>query len=120
MKDSEVLSVTNKADTNSVTIKTPKGEIEIESEIILSAVGIETNIDNLGLSDVGVLIERGKIVVDSHYKTSVDSIFAIGDIIGTPALAHVASAEALACVEQLAGQTRKAINYDAIPSCIYT
>lgn len=120
LKDSEVLSVTKKDDINIVLVKTPKGEIEIEAEVILSAVGIETNIDGLGLEENAVEVQKGRVVVDSKYKTSVDTIFAIGDIIGTPALAHVASAEALSCIEQLAGHAKKAINYDAIPSCIYT
>jgi len=120
LKDSEVLSVTKTDETNSVLIKTPKGEIEIEAEVVLSAVGIETNLDGLGLEELGVDVQKGRVVVDSKYKTSVDTIFAIGDIIGTPALAHVASAEALSCIEQLAGHVKKAINYNAIPSCIYT
>jgi len=120
LKDSEVLSVTKKDDINIVLVKTPKGDIEIEAEVVLSAVGIETNIDGLGLEENAVEVQKGRVVVDSKYKTSVDTIFAIGDIIGTPALAHVASAEALSCIEQLAGHAKKAINYDAIPSCIYT
>jgi len=120
LKDSEVLSVVKNELTNTVTVKTPKGEIAVEAEIILSAVGIEANCDGLGLSEIGVEIQKGKIVVDSQYKTTIDSIYAIGDIIATPALAHVASAEALACVELLAGHNKKAINYQAIPSCIYT
>ena len=120
LKDSEVLSVSKGEDKNIVLVKTPKGDVEIEAEIVLSAVGIETNIDGLGLEENAVEVQKGRVVVDSKYKTSVDTIYAIGDIIGTPALAHVASAEALACIEQLAGHTKKAINYDAIPSCIYT
>jgi dihydrolipoamide dehydrogenase len=120
LKDSEVLSVAKNELSNTITIKTPKGEIDVEAEIILSAVGIEANCEGLGLSEIGVEIQKGKIVVDSQYKTTIVSIYAIGDIIATPALAHVASAEALACVELLAGHNKKAINYQAIPSCIYT
>jgi dihydrolipoamide dehydrogenase len=120
LKDSEVLSVTKNDETNVILVKSSKGDIEIEAEVVLSAVGIETNLDGLGLVELGVDVQKGRVVVDSKYKTSVDTIFAIGDIIGTPALAHVASAEALSCIEQLAGHVKKAINYDAIPSCIYT
>ena len=120
LKDSEVLSISKNESTNIVTLRTPKGELTLEAEIILSAVGIEANADDLGLSQIGVVIEKGRIVVDANYKTSINSIFAIGDIINTPALAHVASSEALACVELLAGHSKKPINYNAIPSCIYT
>ena len=119
-KESEVLSVTTKDQTTVVLVKSPKGEIAIEAEVVLSAVGIETNLEGLGIAEMGIAVQKGRVVVDSHYKTTVDSVYAIGDIIATLALAHVASAEALACVEQLAGHAPKAINYNAIPSCIYT
>ena len=119
-KESEVMSVITKDQTTVVLVKSPKGEIEIEAEVVLSAVGIETKLEGLGIAEMGIAVQKGRVVVDSHYKTTVDSVYAIGDIIATPALAHVASAEALACVEQLAGHAPKAINYNAIPSCIYT
>ena len=120
MKESEVLRVTQNDGKNTALIKTPKGDIELTVDIILSAVGIETNLDQLGLDAVEIATEKGRVVVDAAYKTSVDGIYAIGDIISTPALAHVASAEALSCVEQLAGHKAVPINYNTIPSCIYT
>jgi len=119
-KESEVMSVTTKDGKTVVLVKSLKGDIEIEAEVVLSAVGIETNLEGLGIAEIGIAVQKGRVVVDSNYRTTIDTIFAIGDIIGTPALAHVASAEALACVEQLAGHTKKVINYNAIPSCIYT
>ena len=93
---------------------------QIEAEKVLSAVGIKSNIDGLGLDKVGVQIERDKIVVDSKFQTSITGIFAVGDIIASPALAHIASAEAINCVEQIFGKTPKAIDYSLTPACIFT
>ena len=103
-----------------VTVKTKKGEEIIEAEIVLSAVGIAPNIENIGIEEVGVVIEKGKIKVDDFYRTNVAGVYAIGDIIHGPALAHVASAEGIACVEKIAGLNTQAIDYGNIPGCTYT
>lgn len=103
-----------------VTIKTPKGEEVVEAEVVLSAVGVTPNIENIGLEDLGVEVENGKIKVDEFYKTTVDGVYAIGDIVGGPALAHVASAEGIACVEKIAGLNPAPIDYSNIPGCTYT
>ncbi len=98
-----------------------KGEAkQIVADKVLSAVGIKSNIDGLGLDKVGVQIERDKIVVDSNFRTSASNIFAVGDIIASPALAHIASAEAVNCVEQIFGKAPKAIDYTLTPACIFT
>ena len=103
-----------------VYIDSAKGEQIIEAEKVLCAVGIVANIENLGLEELGITTERGKIIVDTFYKTNVDGIYAIGDIIPTAALAHVASAEAICCVEHICGANPKAVDYSIVPSCIYT
>ena len=103
-----------------VEIEGKKGAEILTAEIVLSAVGIKSNIENIGLEEVGVEVERDKIKVDEHYQTSVKGVYAIGDIIATPALAHVASAEALHCVEHICGLTPDAVDYSTIPSCIFT
>ena len=93
---------------------------QIEADKVLSAVGIKSNIEGLGLDKVGVQVERDKIVVNSKFQTSVPTIYAVGDIIASPALAHIASAEAINCVEQLFGKAPKAIDYSLTPACIFT
>lgn len=103
-----------------VDIEGKKGEQTLEADVVLSAVGIKSNIENLGLEALGIEVERDKIKVDEHYKTSVDGVYAIGDIIATPALAHVASAEAIHCVEHICGLNPEALDYSTIPSCIFT
>ncbi len=103
-----------------VTLDSRKGEEELMADVVLSAVGIKSNIENLGLEELGIEVERDKIVVDDAYQTSVEGIYAVGDIISTPALAHVASAEAIRCVELICGEESKAIDYNSIPSCVYT
>jgi dihydrolipoamide dehydrogenase len=103
-----------------VTIKTPKGEETVEAEVVLSAVGVAPNIENIGLEDTGVKVENGKVKVDEFYKTTVDGVYAIGDIVGGPALAHVASAEGIACVEKIAGLNPDPIDYGNVPGCTYT
>jgi len=100
-------------------VKTPKGEIFLEAEVVLSAVGIVANLEGLGLEDNGVAVERGKIKVDATYQTSLPGVYAIGDLIPTPALAHVASAEGIACVEHIAGLNPHPVNYANIPGCTY-
>jgi len=103
-----------------VTIKTPKGEEVTEVDIVLSAVGIAPNIEGIGLEECGVKSERGKITVDGFYRTSVEGIYAIGDVVPGPALAHVASAEAIVCVEKIAGLDPEPVDYGNIPACTYT
>jgi dihydrolipoamide dehydrogenase len=101
------------------TVKTPSGEIKIESEIVLSAAGIQANIDNIGLEDVGIATDKGKILVDKYYQTNVPGYYAIGDVTPGQALAHVASAEGIICVEKIAGHHPKPLNYGNIPGCTY-
>jgi dihydrolipoamide dehydrogenase len=103
-----------------VTIKTPKGVEKREAEIVLSAVGITPNLEDLGLEKLGVVIENGKVKVDEFYQTNVKGVFAIGDIVAGPALAHVASAEGITCVEKIAGKNPEPVNYSNIPGCTYT
>ncbi|TJZ61198.1 dihydrolipoyl dehydrogenase [Sphingobacterium olei] len=116
---SEVQSVDTKGDLSKVNIKTAKGNEVIEAEVVLSAVGISPNIENLGLEEVGVKVDKGRVVVDDFYKTNIDGVYAIGDIVKGQALAHVASAEAITCVEKIKGLHVEAINYNNIPGCTY-
>ena len=104
----------------SVDIEGKKGAETLTAEVVLSAVGVKSNIENIGLEEMGVAVERDKIVVDEHYQTSAKGVYAIGDIIATPALAHVASAEAIHCVEHICGLTPDAVDYSTIPSCVFT
>ncbi|MFZ5941564.1 MAG: dihydrolipoyl dehydrogenase [Bacteroidota bacterium] len=117
-------STVEKVDTTGklckVTIKTPKGEEVQEAEIVLSAVGIAPNIENIGLEELGIVVEKGRIKVDEYYRTNVKGVYAIGDIIATPALAHVASAEGITCVEKIAGHHPQPVDYKNIPGCTYT
>lgn len=120
LTESTVESVTKKGKGVEVTVKTKKGEQKIEADVVLSAVGVTGNIEGLGLEEIGVKIERGAIVVDrSTYSTGVEGIYAVGDIIGAPWLAHKASHEAIVLVEQLSGKNPKAIDYENIPGCTY-
>ena len=120
LTESTVESVTKKGKGLEVTINTKKGEQIVEADVVLSAVGVTGNVEGLGLEEIGVKIERGAIVVDrSTYSTGVEGIYAVGDIIGAPWLAHKASHEAIVLVEQLAGKNPKAINYENIPGCTY-
>lgn len=119
-----VNSTIEKVDTGGekciVTIKTPKGEETVETDVVLSAVGITPNIEGIGLEEAGVKTDRGRVVVDEYYRTSVSGVYAIGDIVPGPALAHVASAEAIVCVEKIAGQNPHPVDYANIPGCTYT
>lgn len=103
-----------------VEVEGKKGIETLDTEIVLSAVGIKSNIEDMGLEEVGIKVERDKVVVDENFRTSVDGVYAVGDIIATPALAHVASAEAICCVEAICGLQPKRIDYSSIPSCIFT
>ena len=100
-------------------VKTAKGEEQIACDVVLSAVGIQPNLENLGLEELGITVEKGRIVVDELYRTNVAGIYAIGDIVPGPALAHVASAEGIICVEAIAGQHPHPLNYGNIPGCTY-
>lgn len=102
-----------------VKVKTKTGEQIIECDVVLSAVGIATNVENLGLEAVGIKTDKGKVVVDDYFKTNVEGIYAIGDIVRGPALAHVASHEGIICVEKIAGKNPHPMNYGNIPSCTY-
>lgn len=119
MTSSEVTKVDTKGTGCKVTVKTKKGEEQIDCDIVLSAVGVATNLENLGLEDVGVKTEKGKVVVDDYYKTNVDGVYAIGDIVKGQALAHVASAEGIICVEKIKGMHVEPLDYNNIPGCTY-
>ena len=102
------------------TIKTPTGEIKIESDIVLSAAGVLANIENIGLEEVGIKVEKGKIVTDGFSQTNVPGYYAIGDVTKGQALAHVASAEGIICVEKIAGLNHvEPLDYNNIPGCTY-
>ncbi len=119
MTSSEVTKVDTKGTGCKVTVKTKKGEEQLECDVVLSAVGVATNIENLGLEDVGVKTEKGKVLVDDYYKTNVDGVYAIGDIVKGQALAHVASAEGIICVEKIKGMHVEPLDYNNIPGCTY-
>ena len=119
MKSSEVTKVDTSGKACKVTIKTPKGEEIVECEIVLSAVGVSTNIEGIGLEEVGIATDKGKIIIDDYYKTNIPGYYAIGDIVKGPALAHVASAEGIICVEKIAGQDPEPLDYGNIPGCTY-
>ncbi len=120
LTSSTVESVKVEGDICKVEIKTKKGVENHEAEIVLSAVGISPNLEGIGLEEVGVELENGKVKVDEFYRTNVEGVYAIGDIVHGQALAHVASAEAITCVEKFCGHHPNPINYDNIPGCTYT
>jgi dihydrolipoamide dehydrogenase len=120
MTSSSVEKVDTTGDICKVTIKTPKGEITEEAEVVLSAVGIAPNLENIGIEELGIELEKGKIKVDEFYRTNVDGVYAIGDIVHGQALAHVASAEGIVCVEKIAGHNPTPVDYNNIPGCTYT
>lgn len=119
MTSSEVTAVDTKGTGCKVTVKTAKGEETLECNVVLSAAGVVSNLENIGLEDVGILVEKGKIKVDEYYKTNMPGYYAIGDVVPGPALAHVASAEGITCVEKIAGHHPEPINYNNIPGCTY-
>jgi dihydrolipoamide dehydrogenase len=119
LTESEVTGVDTSGKGCVVSIKTKKGEEKIECDVVLSAVGIQTNLEGIGLETLGVKTEKGKVTVDDFYKTNVEGVYAIGDIVHGPALAHVASAEAIICVEKIAGHHPEPLDYGNIPSCTY-
>lgn len=120
MTNASVESVDTSGKNVKVTVKTKKGEEIIESEIVLSAVGITSNLENIGLEDVGIVQDAGKIMVNDWYQTNIPGYYAIGDIVHGPALAHVASAEGILCVEKIKGLHVEPIDYGNIPGCTYT
>lgn len=119
MTSAQVKNVDTTGENCILTVETKKGVEQIETELVLSAVGVIPNTDYIGLEKLGVEMVRGKIKVDQYYRTNVEGIYAIGDIIPTQALAHVASAEGICCVEAIAGLSPKPVNYDNIPGCTY-
>ncbi len=120
MTSSTVETVDTSGSKCKATVKTKTGEEIIEADIILSAVGITTNVEGIGLEDTGIEVEKSKVKVDEFYRTNVEGYYAIGDIIKGQALAHVASAEAICCVEKIAGHNPEPIDYNNIPGCTYT
>jgi dihydrolipoamide dehydrogenase len=119
MTGSNVESVDTSGEGCKITVKTANGVEVLEADIVLSAVGISTNLEGIGLEEVGVKTDKGKVLVDDYYKTNVEGIFAIGDIVKGQALAHVASAEGIICVEKIAGHNPEPLNYNNIPGCTY-
>ena len=119
MTSAEVTAVDTKGKGCKVTVKSSKGEEIIDCDVVLSAVGITTNLEGIGLEDVGVATDKGKVIVDDYYKTNIPGIYAISDIVHGPALAHVASAEGITCVEKIAGHNPDPIDYNNIPGCTY-
>ncbi len=119
MTSAEVTSVDTSGKGVKATVKTSKGEETLEADIVLSAVGIKSNIENIGLEDLGIATDRDKILVNDYYQTNIPGYYAIGDITPGQALAHVASAEGILCVEKIAGMHVEALDYGNIPGCTY-
>lgn len=120
MTNASVESVDTSGTGCKATVKTSKGEEILEADIVLSAVGIQTNVENIGLEEVGIVVDKGLVKVDEFYQTNIPGYYAIGDIVAGPALAHVASAEGITCVEKIAGMEVEPINYNNIPGCTYS
>lgn len=119
MTDSSVTNVDTSGEKCICTVSTKKGDKIVEADIVLSAVGVQTNLEGLGLENIGISNEKGKINVDEYYRTNVEGVYAIGDIVHGPALAHKASHEAIICVEKICGLEPKPLNYNNIPGCTY-
>ena len=119
MTNSSVENVDTSGKGCVVSVQTKKGEEKLECDVVLSAVGITANIENIGLEDVGIATDKGKILVNDFYQTNIPGYFAIGDVLPTQALAHVASAEGIICVEKIAGHNPEALDYHNIPGCTY-
>lgn len=119
MTSSSVEAVDTSGEGVKAKVKTANGEITLEADILLSAVGIQANIENIGLENVGIQTDKGRILVNEWYETSVSGYYAIGDVIPTQALAHVASAEGITCVEKIKGIHTEKIDYGNIPGCTY-
>lgn len=119
LTDASVESVDTSGSGCKIKIKTAEGIKDMEADIVLSAVGIQTNLENLGLETLGVKTDKGKVLVDDFYATNIKGVYAIGDIVKGPALAHVSSAEGIICVEKIAGHHPEPLNYNNIPGCTY-
>ncbi len=119
MTSAEVTSIDTSGKGVKATVKTKKGDEVLEADIVLSAVGIKSNIENIGLEDVGIVVDKDKIIVNDYYQTNIPGYYAIGDVTPGQALAHVASAEGILCVEKIAGQHVEALDYGNIPGCTY-
>ena len=119
MTEAQVESVDTKGSGCKVSVKTKKGTETLECDVVLSAVGIQANLENIGLEDLGIVTDKGKIVVNDFYATNIPGIYAIGDCVGGQALAHVASAEGIICVEKIAGHHPEPLDYNNIPGCTY-
>ncbi|MBP9884599.1 MAG: dihydrolipoyl dehydrogenase, partial [Chitinophagales bacterium] len=119
LTNSSVEQVDTKGAGCKVTVKTAQGIQMIECDIVLSAAGVSTNIENIGIEETGIKTEKGKVIVDDFYKTNVSGYYAIGDIVKGPALAHVASAEGIICVEKIAGKSPEPLDYNNLPGCTY-
>ena len=119
MTNSSVESVDTAGNGCKVLVKTKKGEETIECDVVLSAVGIVANIEGIGLEDVGIATDKGRVLVNDYYQTNIPGYYAIGDVLSTQALAHVASAEGITCVEKIAGHNPEKIDYNNIPGCTY-
>jgi dihydrolipoamide dehydrogenase len=119
MTNSSVENVEKSSKGCKVKVKTSKGEEHIDCEIVLSAVGIQPNIENIGLEETGIVVDGGKIIVDDFYETNMPGYYAIGDVVQGQSLAHVASAEGITCVEKIAGHNPEPIDYNNIPGCTY-
>ena len=119
MTSSEVTQADTTGDGVKATVKTPKGEKILEADIVLSAVGIKSNIEDIGLEDVGIATDKDKIIVNDYYQTNIPGYYAIGDVTPGQALAHVASAEGILCVEKIAGMHVEPLDYGNIPGCTY-
>jgi dihydrolipoamide dehydrogenase len=120
MTDSSVETADTSGDKCIVKIKTSKGEETLETDIVFSAVGVTTNIEDIGFEKNSIKTEKGKVIVDDFYMTNIKGVYAIGDIVHGPALAHVASAEGIICVEKIAGLDVEPLDYGNIPACTYT
>ena len=119
LTNTEVTQVDTKGKDVTATVKTAKGEETLKADVVLSAVGIKTNIENIGLQDVGIAVDRDKILVNDFYQTNLPGYYAIGDVTSGQALAHVASAEGILCVEKIAGHDVEPLDYGNIPGCTY-
>lgn len=119
MTSSEVTKVDTKETGCKVTVKTAKGEEVLDCEVVLSAAGVVSNLENIGLEEVGIMVDKGKIQVNDYYQTNMPGYYAIGDVVPGPALAHVASAEGIICVEKIAGHHPEPLDYGNIPGCTY-
>ena len=119
MTNSSVTKVETSGTGVKATVKTKSGEEDLEADIVLSAVGIKSNLENIGLEEVGIVVDKDKILVDEYYRTNLPGYYAIGDVVPGPALAHVASAEGITCVEKIAGLHTEPVDYGNIPGCTY-